>query len=160
MEGMLAKILGLTVWIIPAILAITFHEAAHGYAASALGDDTARRAGRLTLNPKSHIDPVGTILLPLGLYFLTGYVFGYAKPVPVRFDQLRNPRRDMVLVALAGPGANLLMAVIGTLLIPVAVLVPSFVGQWLLESLNILILFNLVLAVFNMLPVPPLMVAG
>lgn len=150
------KILGLTVWIVPILLAITFHEAAHGYAANALGDDTARRAGRLSLNPRNHIDPVGTILMPLMLYFLTPFVFGYAKPVPVRFDALRNPRRDMVLVALAGPAANLVLAIVGTLLIPVVVLLPSFLGQWFIESLHILILFNLILAVFNMLPVPPL----
>ena len=156
MEDLASKILGLTVWVIPVLLAITFHEAAHGYAAYALGDDTARSAGRLSLNPKNHIDPIGTILLPLGLYFLAGFVFGYAKPVPVRFDRLRNPRRDMVLVALAGPGANLALAIIGTLLIPVVVLLPSFAGQWLFKSLHILIFFNLVLAVFNMLPVLPL----
>lgn len=156
MEAMTAKILGLAVWVIPVLLAITFHEAAHGYAAYALGDDTARRAGRLSLNPKNHIDPVGTILMPLALYFLAGFVFGYAKPVPVRFDKLRSPRRDMVLVALAGPAANITLAIVGTLLIPVVVLLPSFLGQWFIESLNILIIFNQILAVFNMLPVPPL----
>lgn len=151
-----AKLLGLTVWVVPVLLAITFHEAAHGYAANALGDDTAKRAGRLSLNPMNHIDPVGTILMPLALYFLAGFVFGYAKPVPVRFGDLRHPRRDMVLVALAGPGANLLLAIIGTLLIPVVIMLPSFLGQWFIESLNILIMFNLILAVFNMLPLPPL----
>lgn len=153
---MLVKILGLTVWVVPVLLAITFHEAAHGYVANALGDDTAKRAGRLSLNPKNHIDPVGTILMPLALYFLAGFVFGYAKPVPVRFDALRRPRRDMMLVALAGPGANLALATVGALLIPVVVLLPSFLGQWFIESLHILIIFNLFLAVFNMLPLPPL----
>ena len=129
MEDMAGKILGLTVWVVPVLLAITFHEAAHGYVAYMLGDDTARKQGRLSLNPKNHIDPVGTVLMPLALYFLAGFVFGYAKPVPVRFDKLRNPRRDMMLVAMAGPGANILLAIIGTLLIPVAVLIPSFVGH-------------------------------
>lgn len=156
MESMVIKILGLAVWVVPVLLAITFHEAAHGYAAYALGDDTARNQGRLSLNPKNHIDPIGTILMPLALYFLAGFVFGYAKPVPVRFDRLRNPRRDMMLVALAGPAANLALAIVGTLLIPVAVMLPSLVGQWFIESLNILIFFNLVLAIFNMLPIPPL----
>jgi Zn-dependent protease len=153
---MLTKLAGITVWVIPALLAITFHEAAHGYAAYVLGDDTAKRAGRLSLNPKNHIDPIGTILMPLALYFLTPFVFGYAKPVPVRFDRLRSPRRDMILVALAGPGANIALAIIGVLLIPLVVMLPSFLGQWFIKSLNILILFNLILAVFNMLPLPPL----
>ena len=100
----------IAVWAVPVLLAITVHEAAHGYAARSLGDDTAARAGRLSLNPFRHIDPIGTLLVPGLLLWLGGFLFGWAKPVPVNFGRLRSPRRDMALVAGAGPGANLLMA--------------------------------------------------
>ena len=101
-----------SVWVIPVLLAVTLHEAAHGWVASKLGDDTARRLGRVTFNPFKHIDLFGTILMPAGLLLLSGgqFMFGFAKPVPVNFFNLRSPRRDMVLVAAAGPGANLLIA--------------------------------------------------
>jgi Zn-dependent protease len=102
-----------TTWVLPIIFAVTFHEAAHGFVAYRLGDDTAARAGRLTLNPLAHVDPFGTVLLPaLLLLTRTGFLFGYAKPVPVNFGRLRHPRRDSVLVALAGPGTNVLLAII------------------------------------------------
>ena len=106
----------ISIWALPAIVAITFHEAAHGFAARLLGDDTAWRLGRVTFNPLRHIDPIGTILLPAVLLFLRSpFLFGYAKPVPINFGALRNPRRDMVLVAAAGPGINIVLAVIGKL---------------------------------------------
>lgn len=146
----------LTTWVIPVLLAITLHEAAHGYAAYMLGDDTARQHGRLSLNPIVHIDPVGTIAMPLLLYIFGGFLFGYAKPVPVNFGRLRNPRRDMILVALAGPATNLLLAVLGALLIPIVLLLPEFLLPWLLANLQNLMMFNLFLAVLNMLPLPPL----
>ena len=117
----------LSTWILPALLAITLHEAAHGFAAKALGDPTAARLGRLSLNPLRHIDPVGTILLP-GILILSqaGFLFGYAKPVPVDFRYLRNPRRDMVLVAAAGPGMNLLLALVAAILYHAVDAVPEF----------------------------------
>ncbi len=146
-----------TTWVLPIVFAITLHEAAHGYVAWRLGDDTARRLGRVTFNPIKHIDPVGTVILP-GLLLLTGapFLFGYAKPVPVNFRALRNPRRDMVLVALAGPGSNIAMALGAALLFHLAVLVPSVTGEWLQQNLLNALLINVVLAVFNMLPLPPL----
>ncbi|MBF0375530.1 MAG: site-2 protease family protein [Alphaproteobacteria bacterium] len=139
------------------LLAITLHEAAHGFVAWLLGDDTALRLGRVSANPLRHVDPVGTVVLP-GVLLLTGspMMFGWAKPVPVDFGRLRRPRRDMVLVALAGPGTNLALAVISAALIHVAVMLPGdmqeFAGDNLINSMRI----NLVLAVFNMLPLPPL----
>ncbi len=147
----------LSVWALPVIVAITFHEAAHGFVAWRLGDDTAYRRGRVTFNPLKHIDPFGTILLPL-LLFLSPvpFVLGYAKPVPVNFRALRRPRRDMVLVALAGPGTNLTLALASALAIHVAVLAPDVVDRWLVMNLINSLVVNLVLAVFNMLPIPPL----
>ena len=146
-----------TTWVLPIVFAITLHEAAHGYVAWRLGDDTARRLGRVTFNPIKHIDPVGTVILP-GLLLLMSapFLFGYAKPVPVNFRALRNPRRDMVLVALAGPGSNIAMALGAALLFHLAVLVPSVTGEWLQQNLLNALLINVVLAVFNMLPLPPL----
>lgn len=146
-----------TVWIIPVILAITLHEAAHGWAASRLGDPTARLMGRVTLNPIAHIDVFGTLILPaLLLVFKAPFLFGYAKPVPVNFSRLNNPRRDMALVAIAGPASNILLATIAALLFHVVDLAPSSAEAWLVENLRNLFLLNLVLAVFNMLPIPPL----
>ncbi len=148
---------GATVWILPVVLAITLHEAAHGWAASKLGDPTARLMGRVTLNPLPHIDVFGTLILPALLLIMEApFLFGYAKPVPVNFSRLNNPRRDMALVALAGPASNLLLATIAALLFHAVHLAPSAAEDWLVENLRNLFLLNLVLAVFNMLPIPPL----
>src|SRR5690554_1290480 len=142
---------------VPVVIAITFHEAAHGFVAWRLGDDTARRLGRVTFNPLKHIDPFGTALLP-ALLLLSGarFLFGYAKPVPVRFDRLRHPRRDMVLVAAAGPATNLLLALASALLVHLAARLPSGPQNWALTALSASIYLNVLLAVFNMLPLPPL----
>ncbi len=155
-------------WSLPILAAVIFHEVAHGVMAFRLGDDTARRMGRLTLNPLPHIDPIGTILMP-GLLLLAGApVFGYARPVPVDYSQLRNPRRDMVLVALAGPGTNIILAILSALAfrtldtrlegvsaetasaLTVGVVLP------LAQMAYYSVLVNVFLAVFNMLPLPPL----
>jgi len=147
----------ISVWLLPALLAITLHEAAHGYAALRFGDDTALRAGRLSLNPLRHIDPVGTVLLPGLLVLMHAPVkFGYAKPVPVNFWRLRNPKRDMVWVAAAGPGANLAMAFAAALLAHVVALLPEGIDQWVLDNLGNAVELNILLAVFNMIPLPPL----
>ncbi len=147
----------ISVWALPALLAITLHEAAHGWVASKLGDDTALRLGRVSFNPFRHIDPFGTILLP-GLMLLMGapFVFGWAKPVPVDFWRLRNPRRDMVLVAAAGPGINLLMALVAALGFHLLPMIPDTVGEWLGDNLQRALLLNVVLALFNLIPLPPL----
>ncbi len=140
---------------IPIVVAITLHEAAHGYAARHFGDDTAARAGRISLNPLRHIDPFGTILLP-GLLLLShaGFVFGYAKPVPVNFAALRHPKHDMIWVAAAGPGMNVLLALLSAALLFIALHLDA--NQLLLAALWTSVEINLVLAVFNLLPVPPL----
>ncbi len=142
---------------LPIIIAITTHEAAHGYVALRYGDDTALRMGRVTFNPLKHIDPIGTVLLP-GLLLLSGapILFGYAKPVPVNFARLNNPRRDMVLVAAAGPGVNILLAVASALLLHLTGFFPTSIAQVMIEILKMSVLINVVLAVFNMLPLPPL----
>ena len=129
---------GISVYALPVLLAITLHEAAHGYAAWKLGDDTAYRLGRVNFNPLRHIDPFGTVILPAMLIF-TGapFLFGWAKPVPVRFDRLRNPRRDMVIVAAAGPASNLLLATISALLLNFADLLPFTVNEWADTALKI-----------------------
>ena len=146
------------IFLVPGIFAITVHEVAHGWVALKLGDSTAAQAGRLTLNPIRHIDPFGTIILPLMLYWLVGWPFGWAKPVPVAFENLGNPRRDMILVAAGGPASNLLMATIWALLIAALIyLVPiGGGGQFLYQMARFGILINVVLAMFNMLPIPPL----
>ncbi len=146
----------LSVLALPVLTAITLHEAAHGYVAWRLGDDTAYRQGRVSFNPLRHVDPFGTIVLPVMLMLAGGVLFGFAKPVPVRFARLRRPRRDMVLVAAAGPGANLILAGVSAALIHVALQLPEFAVEWALETLNVSIYLNLLLAVFNMLPLPPL----
>jgi Zn-dependent protease len=147
----------ISIWALPAIIAITFHEAAHGFVALRLGDDTALRLGRVTFNPLKHIDPMGTIVLPALLLFLRSpFLFGYAKPVPVNFRALRNPRRDMVLVAAAGPGINIVLAVIAALLFHFVGYLPDTAAQWVAENLKNALIINVVLAVFNLLPLPPL----
>lgn len=148
----------LSVWTIPVLLAITLHEAAHGFVAWRLGDDTAYQLGRVTINPLRHIDPFGTILLPALLLFVSGgrMMFGFAKPVPVNFMRLRRPRRDMVWVAAAGPGANLLMAFAAAALFHTVSALPDEFGRWVMHNLNNAIWINVLLAVFNMLPIPPL----
>ena len=144
-------------WVIPALLAITLHEAAHGYIAKRLGDDTAWQLGRVTFNPIKHIDPFGTIVLPAILLLTHApFLFGYAKPVPVRFGRLRNPRRDMVWVAAAGPAMNLLMATAAALLLHTVAFLPPVPGQWVLYNLVHAIEFNVLLAIFNLIPLPPL----
>lgn len=141
---------------LPAILAITLHEAAHGFVAWRLGDDTAYRLGRVTFNPLRHIDPFGTVLLPALMYFTTGFVFGWAKPVPVNFGRLGHPRRDMVWVALAGPGVNFALAVLSALLWGLVDPHSGMVGQWLKAATEVSILVNVILMVFNLIPLPPL----
>jgi Zn-dependent protease len=142
---------------IPVIIAITFHEAAHGFVAWRLGDDTAYRMGRVTFNPLKHVDAFGTILLPaILLLSKSPFLFGYAKPVPVDFSRLNNPRRDMVLVAAAGPGTNLVLAVVSGALLHLVDLVSGDAGQILSLGLKGSIYINVLLAVFNMLPLPPL----
>ena len=145
------------IYALPVIFAITLHEAAHGYAAQRLGDNTAAMLGRVTLNPMVHIDPLGTIFMPLLLYFSTGgaFLFGYAKPVPVRFDRLRHPKKDMVWVALAGPASNLLQA----LLWGVVLYVLAGIGlqeRFFLEMCRAGMLTNVVMFAFNLFPLPPL----
>lgn len=145
------------IYAIPVLFAITVHEAAHGYAARHYGDNTAYMLGRITLNPMKHIDPLGTIAMPLLLYFATSgaFLFGYAKPVPVNFGRLRHPKRDMIWVALAGPGANLVQAVLwvvlGYLLLAVGV-----EERFFLEMARAGLMVNLVMFAFNMFPLPPL----
>jgi Zn-dependent protease len=146
----------LSVTALPLIFAITFHEAAHGYAALVLGDDTAKRQGRLSLNPLRHIDPLGSIIVPGLLLLAGGFMFGWAKPVPVDFRRLRNPRLGMILVAGAGPAANLLMAITAVLLIRFVGDLPSAGVDWARLNLANAIYLNLLLAVFNMIPIPPL----
>lgn len=147
----------ISTWVLPAILAITLHEAAHGFVAYRCGDRTAWQLGRVTLNPLKHIDPVGTVLLPgLLLLMRAPFLFGYAKPVPVNFGALNNPRRDMIWVAAAGPATNILMAVAAGLLAHLVVFVPASGAAWAMANLENAILVNVVLAVFNMLPLPPL----
>ena len=146
-----------SVWVLPVVIAITLHEAAHGFVAHRLGDDTAYRLGRVTFNPLKHIDLFGTILMPaLLLLVRSPVVFGYAKPVPVDFHALRHPRRDMVLVALAGPGINIALATVAALLFHLVAYLPAEVATWVAQNLRNALLINVVLAVFNMLPLPPL----
>ncbi|HQU99360.1 MAG TPA: site-2 protease family protein [Nitrosomonas sp.] len=154
---------GIAIYALPVIFAITLHEAAHGYAAKHFGDFTAHNEGRISLNPIRHIDPVGTILVPLSLFIISkitmgsGFLFGWAKPVPVIFSNLRQPKRDMLWVAAAGPSANLLMAIFWALIIKLAIAVPdsSFAKPAVLMGIAG-IEINIVLMVLNLLPLPPL----
>jgi Zn-dependent protease len=147
-----------SVWILPVLIAVTLHEAAHGWVAWRLGDDTAYRMGRVSFNPLKHIDAFGTVLLPAMLLLGSGgrMMFGYAKPVPVNFGGLGSPRRDMVLVALAGPVSNLILAVLSAVLMHVLQFVEGDVQQWLGYNLVNSVRINLLLCVFNMIPLPPL----
>ena len=146
-----------TVWVLPVLFAITLHEVAHGWVAQRLGDQTAARMGRLSLNPLHHIDPIGTLLVPGLLLLFGGFIFGWARPVPVDFGKLRHPRRDMVLVAIAGPGANLLMAIIWALLVRFAHYIDVEFVTVPLSLMGIAgIVINLVLMLLNLLPIPPL----
>ena len=148
---------GISVWVLPILLAVTLHEAAHGYAAWVLGDDTAHRLGRVTMNPLRHVDPVGTVLIPATLLIVqSGILFGWAKPVPVNFARLDRPRRDMVLVAAAGPLTNLAIAAAAAWLLRWVHLLPDTAIHWTMETLANAVLINVVLAVFNLLPLPPL----
>ena len=155
-----AILYALSVWAIPAIVAITLHEAAHGFVAWYLGDDTAYQQGRVTLNPLRHIDRFGTIVLPAVLLILSQgrFGFGYAKPVPIAVGRLHRPRRDMVFVAAAGPAMNMVLALISAILLRVVLVLPLplALGDWLAANLLHSILLNILLAVFNMLPLPPL----
>ena len=145
------------IYAIPVIFAITLHEAAHGYAAKQLGDNTAYALGRVTLNPIKHIDPMGTIAVPLLLYFATAgtFLFGYAKPVPVRFGNLRHPKKDMIWVALAGPGSNLIQAIFWAIMYLFLVKV-SLTERFFLEMCQAGVLVNVVMFAFNLFPLPPL----
>ena len=144
-------------WILPVLIAITFHEAAHGFVAWQLGDDTAYEAGRVTFNPLKHVDLLGTIIVP-GLLLLSPapFLFGWAKPVPVAFHRLRRPRSGMVQVAAAGPAINLALAFVSAILMGVVSIFPSQMEVWLILNLAHSVMINLLLAVFNMLPLPPL----
>src|ERR1700704_3408810 len=146
-----------SIWVIPVVVAVTFHEAAHGFVARFLGDDTAWKLGRVNLNPIKHIDPVGTILLP-GVLLLLGspFLFGYAKPVPVNFRALRNPCSGMVWVAAAGPAMNIALAMLAALAFHLVGYLPITAAQWVAENLKNALIINAVLAVFNMFPLPPL----
>lgn len=147
----------LSVWVLPLIIAITFHEAAHGFVAHALGDNTAFDRGRVSFNPLKHIDPFGTLLLPAMLLLAhSPFLFGYAKPVPVNFRALRHPRIDMVWVALAGPATNIALALVAAAAFHMLDYVPASTAQWVADNLKNALLINVVLAVFNMLPIPPL----
>ncbi len=143
-------------WVLPVLFAITLHEASHGYVAWRLGDDTAYRLGRVTFNPLKHVDPFGTVILPALLFMTGGFLFGWAKPVPVNFRRLNRPRRDMVLVAAAGPASNLVLAAISALAFHLLPFASETLGSWLGATLVRSVYLNLILAVLNMLPLPPL----
>jgi Zn-dependent protease len=150
---------GIAVGAIPVLFAITLHEVAHGWAARYFGDRTAEMLGRLSLNPIKHIDPVGTVLVPALLYTFGGVLFGWAKPVPVAFRNLKNPKRDMVFVAFAGPLANIAMGIVWVLIYKLTIatgLAGSSAGEWLISMANIGLRINVLLAAFNLLPIPPL----
>ncbi|MCK1511398.1 site-2 protease family protein [Bradyrhizobium sp. 190] len=148
---------GISVWILPLLIAITFHEAAHAFVAYKLGDNTAWQLGRVSFNPFKHIDPFGTVILP-GVLVLSHspFVFGYAKPVPVNFRNLNHPRLDMVWVALAGPATNIILAIIVALAFHAVPLVPAEAAKWTYDNLKNAFLINILLAIFNMMPIPPL----
>ncbi len=149
----------IAIWTIPVLFAITVHEVAHGWVASKLGDQTARMLGRLTLNPFKHIDPIGTVVVPLVLLALSGFVFGWAKAIPVDTRNFKNPKKDMAWVAIAGPTANLLMAFGWAAIIKVGMIVETMgpgAGQFLIYSGIAGVSINLILMVLNLIPIPPL----
>jgi len=151
---------GISTWALPVLFAIVLHEVAHGWVADRLGDNTARFMGRLTLNPLKHIDPIGTVLIPVLLLVVgSPFLFGYAKPVPIDFRKLRNPKRDMIWVALAGPTTNLLLALISALVLAITVNMLGSV-EWVAKPLALMcqasIIINVVLCIFNLIPLPPL----
>ncbi len=155
-----AIIQGISIWALPVVLAVVLHEVAHGWVAERLGDDTARWMGRLTLNPLKHIDPIGTVVIPIALIVIgSPILFGYAKPVPVDFRKLRRPKQDMVWVALAGPAANILLALASALVLWLSVHLQAS-AAWVAEPLSLMcqasILINIVLCIFNLIPLPPL----
>jgi len=155
-----AIIQGISTWALPVLFAIVLHEVAHGWVADRLGDNTARFMGRLTLNPLKHIDPIGTVLIPVLLLVVgSPFLFGYAKPVPIDFRKLRNPKRDMIWVALAGPVTNLLLALISALVLAITVNMLGSV-EWVAKPLALMcqasIIINIVLCIFNLIPLPPL----
>ena len=146
-----------SVWVLPLVIAITFHEAAHGFVAHRLGDNTAYNLGRVSFNPIRHIDPFGTLMMPAILLMAhSPFLFGYAKPVPVNFRALRKPRTDMVLVALAGPATNIALALLAAAAFHVVELLPANAARWTFDNLKNALLINVVLAIFNMMPIPPL----
>jgi Zn-dependent protease len=147
----------ISVWVLPLIIAITFHEAAHAFVAHRLGDNTAYNLGRVSFNPFKHIDPFGTVLLP-GILLLSHapFLFGYAKPVPVNFRKLNNPRLGMVWVALAGPATNIALGLLAALAFHALPLAPAETAKWVADNLKNALIINVLLAVFNMLPIPPL----
>lgn len=150
----------IAIWFIPVIFAITLHEVAHGYVASLFGDQTARLSGRLSLNPLKHIDPLGTVVVPLFMLLLANFIFGWAKPVPVDPRNLRHPRRDMAVVALAGPVSNLLMAICWALIAKMGMVAELHGYEWIGLPLNYMgsagIMINIFLGVLNLIPIPPL----
>ena len=144
-------------WIIPVLISISMHEAAHGYVANFLGDDTAKKLGRITLNPFKHIDRFGTIILPILLIIIKSpFIFGWAKPIPVKFNRLKNPLRDMVFVAIAGPITNIILALISASILSMMYNFGLLSNSWLVRTCTNFFLINIILAVFNMIPIPPL----
>ena len=146
-----------SVWILPLVIAITFHEAAHGFVAHHFGDNTAWQLGRVSFNPLRHIDPFGTLIMPAILLMAhSPFLFGYAKPVPVNFRALRSPKIDMVWVALAGPATNIALAIVAAAAFHGVDYLPPNAAQWIADNLKNAVVINVILAVFNMLPIPPL----
>jgi Zn-dependent protease len=146
-----------SVWVLPLVIAITFHEAAHGFVAHRLGDNTAWQLGRVSFNPIRHIDPFGTLIMPAMLLMAhSPFLFGYAKPVPVNFRALRNPRTDMVWVALAGPATNIALALVAAAAFHILDILPENAAQWTFDNLKNALQINVILAIFNMMPIPPL----
>ena len=146
-----------SIWIVPVLISITMHEAAHGYTANLLGDDTAKKLGRVTLNPFKHIDKFGTVILPLLLIVMKSpFVFGWAKPVPVKFYRLKNPLRDMMIVAIAGPVTNIALAFVAATMLSAMHNFTLMDNPWLVRTLANFFFINIILAVFNMIPIPPL----
>jgi len=146
-----------SVWVLPLVIAITFHEAAHGFVAHRLGDNTAYDLGRVSFNPIRHIDPFGTLIMPAILLMAhSPFLFGYAKPVPVNFRALNNPRIGMVLVALAGPATNIALALAAAAAFHAVDLLPDNAAQWVEDNLINAVKINVILAIFNMMPIPPL----